>query len=65
MYALEQTVFQGTASCPQYRWKQFAVCGSRVPLEKIRNSQQHPEDWRIVFMPCRIEDMMMNLQKIA
>lgn len=44
MYALEQLVFQGTECCPQYRWKQLAICGSRVPLDKIRNGQQHPEN---------------------
>ena len=55
MYALEQLAFQGTECCPQYRWKQLAICGSRVPLDKIRNGQQHPENWRIVFMPCRIQ----------
>ena len=65
MYALEQLVFQGTECCPQYRWKQFAICGSRVPLDKIRNGQQHPGNWRVVFMPCQIKDVLKNLSKIA
>ncbi|MEH2939422.1 hypothetical protein [Lawsonibacter sp. JLR.KK007] len=65
MYALEQLAFQGTECCPQYRWKQLAICGSRVPLDKIRNGQQHPENWRIVFMPCQIKDVLKNLPKTA
>ncbi len=65
MYALEQLMFQGTGCCPQYSWTQFAVCGNHAPLEKIRNSQRHPERWRIVFMPCQIQDVLKYLPKIA
>lgn len=65
MYALEQLVFQGTECCPQYRWKQFAVCGSRIPLDKVRSGQRRPDDWRVVFLPCRTEDVMKNLRDIA
>ncbi len=65
MYALEQLMFRGTGCCPRYSWTQFAVCGNRALLKKIHNSQRHPERWRIVFMPCQIEDRMKNLQKIA
>lgn len=47
MFALEYLQFQGTEHCPQYRWKQFAVCGKRELLERIRSRQAHPENWRV------------------
>ena len=31
-----------------YRWKQYAVCEERGPLEQIKAAQKRPEDWRIV-----------------
>ena len=31
-----------------YRWKQYAVCEERGPLEQIKAVQKRPEDWRIV-----------------
>ncbi len=65
MYALERIVFQGTEHCPQYRWKQFALCGSRAPLEKVKAGQQSPGDWRIVFMPCPIQAVLKNFQQAA
>ncbi len=63
MYALERLVFQGTEHCPQYRWKQFALCGSRALLEKVRAGQQSPGYWGIVFMPCHILAFLKNLQQ--
>ena len=32
MHSLERLAFRGTERCSQYRWKQFSVCGRRVPL---------------------------------
>lgn len=37
--------------CQSYRWKQYAMCESREPLEKIRMSQENPSKWRIIKMP--------------
>lgn len=65
MHSLERLAFRGTERCSQYRWKRFAVCGRRVPLDRVRSSQRNPEDWRVVFMPCQMEDVMKNLQRIA
>ena len=31
-----------------YRWKQYAVCEERGPLERIMAAQKRPEDWRVV-----------------
>lgn len=31
-----------------YRWKQYAVCEERGPLEQIRAAQKRPKDWRII-----------------
>ncbi len=52
MFALEYLQFQGTEHCPQYRWKQFAVCGKRELLERIRSRQTHPENWRVTRLAC-------------
>ena len=54
MYALEYKIlyipreeltknrtFQGE------RWKQYAVCDVREPLERIMGAQERPENWRI------------------
>ena len=61
MYALEHLNFLGTAHC----WKQFAICSSRVPLDKVRAGQQHPNDWRVVLIPGSIHAAMKQLQKAA
>lgn len=61
MYALEHLKFQGTVCC----WKQFVICGSRVPLDKVRAGQQHPNDWRVVFVPNSIQAAVKQLQKAA
>lgn len=31
-----------------YRWKQYAMCAERGPLEEIIASAKNPKDWRIV-----------------
>lgn len=61
MYALEHLKIQGVEYC----WKQFAICGSRVPLDKVRAGQQHPNDWRVLFAPGSIHTAMRQLQKAA
>ena len=50
MYALERLVFQGTETCPMYRWKQYALCGNPGLLERVRSGQRRPEDWRVIPM---------------
>lgn len=61
MFALERLVFQGTEACPRYRWKQYALCGSRRPLERVRAGQRRPEDWRIVPLVCSV--VLHNVQE--
>ena len=51
MYVLERLTYQGENQCPKYRWRQYAVCGSRGLLDRVRTSQRHPENWRVVFSP--------------
>ncbi len=65
MYVLERLVFQGTDRCPQYRWKQFVVCDSRPILDKVRAGQKHPGDWRVVLLPCSLQEVMKNVPKAA
>lgn len=65
VYALEYLKFQGTECCPQYRWKQFAICGSRAPLDKVRVGQPRPADWRVVFLPGSAQAAIEQLRKTA
>lgn len=65
MYALEHRVFLGINRCPQYQWKQFAVCDSRPILDKVKANQKCPCDWRVVFMPCSLQEVMKNFSKAA
>lgn len=65
MYALEYLAFQGLNCCPQYQWKQYAVCDSRAPLDKVRAGQPRPDSWRVVYMPCSMQEVMKNYPKAA
>jgi len=35
-------------TCQSYRWKQFAMCEERQPLQDIIDKQPRPNEWRIV-----------------
>jgi hypothetical protein len=48
VYILERLEFQGTDQCPQYKWKQIVMCLTCAPLERLREKQRCPEDWRII-----------------
>ena len=50
MFVLERLVFQGLQTCPQYRWVQYALCGNRSLLERVRSAQRQPEDWRVTAL---------------
>lgn len=39
-------------TCQSYRWKQYAKCTEREPLEKILREQSRPDNWRIEEYPC-------------
>ena len=47
MFFLEASVFQGTEKCPQYKWKQIAMCGDLSLLKKVKASFRHLENYRI------------------
>ena len=34
-------------TCQSYRWKQYAMCEERKPLEDILATVNHPKNWRI------------------
>lgn len=50
MFVLERRVFQGTEVCPQYRWVQYALCGNRSLLERVRSAQRRSENWRVAAL---------------
>ena len=64
MYALEHLNFQGTERCPQYRWKQVAICDNRTPLDKVRAGQQRPADWRVKFMPGSTQTIIAQRKNV-
>lgn len=37
--------------CQSYRWKQYAMCEERKPLQDIIDSQSRPQEWRIEEYP--------------
>ena len=58
MYSLEykqlyivKTDLTKNKTCQSYRWKQYAICEEREPLEQIKNAQKRPEDWQIIKLP--------------
>lgn len=38
-----------------FRWKQYAICEEREPLERIRTERKRPENWRVVQMCGSLE----------
>ena len=38
-------------TCQSYRWKQYAMCDDREPLEQILAAQNDKEKWRIEEYP--------------
>lgn len=55
MYVLERLMDQGEQQCPKHRWRQYAVCGNRELLERVRVAQRRPGDWRVVFSPDALQ----------
>ena len=58
MYSLEykqldivKTELTKNRTFQSYRWKQYAICEEREPLEQIKNAQKRPWDWRIIKLP--------------
>lgn len=34
-------------TCQSYRWKQYAMCEAREPLEELARTKAHPDQWRV------------------
>lgn len=39
------------STCQTYRWKQYAMCEEREPLEAVLAKKERKEDWRIEEYP--------------
>ena len=50
MYALEHFSVRGTDCHPYRYWVQYAICGKREILEKVRQNQRQPEEWRVISL---------------
>ena len=47
MYVLERRVPRGAGKGRRYHWRQYAVCGRRTPLERVRLGLGAMKEWRI------------------
>lgn len=47
MYVLERRVPQGTGKGRRQYWEQYAVCGRRAPLERVRLGLGGTKEWRV------------------
>ena len=50
VYALERLISQNGSRKPMYFWKQYAICSNQELLEKVRQKQPHPEEWRVMVV---------------
>ena len=56
-YALERLVFGNGSQRPLYFWKQYARCANQELLERIRQKQPRPEEWRVTALTQESERM--------
>ena len=47
MYVLERRVPQGTGKGRRQHWEQYAVCGRRAPLDRVRLGLRDTKEWRV------------------
>ena len=47
MYVLERKVLRVTGKFPRRLWQQYAMCGRRDPLERVRLGLGDTNEWRI------------------
>lgn len=47
MYVLERRVPRGAGKGRRYHWRQYAVCGRRAPLERVRLGLGGTREWRV------------------
>lgn len=48
VYVLERLVSGNDSQKPLYFWKQYAHCANQRLLERVRQNQPHPEEWRVM-----------------
>ena len=51
MYVLEHRVPRGASKGRRQHWEQYAVCGRRAPLERVRLGLGATNEWRIRKIP--------------
>ena len=50
MYALEHFSAQATGGRQCRCWVLYAICGKHEILEKVRQNQRQPEEWRVISL---------------
>ena len=56
IYVREYLSSQNGNAQPFHQWMQYAVCGKHEILQKIRQSQRHPEEWRVTVLEKGIKE---------
>lgn len=65
MYALERRVFLRTGHCPRYCWQRYAMSANQPLLDKVRQGQPKPKEWRVVSVPCSLQSEVSNFAQSA
>ena len=64
VYCLDKCVRRKAGGSLRHVWTQYATCGSRALLERVRVGQPHPEHWRVTMANAAgggcSEEMMMK-----
>ena len=47
MYVLERRVPKEAGKCSRRHWEQYADCGRRAPLERVRLGLGGMKEWRV------------------
>ena len=61
MFALERIAFAPKGQRPRYHWRRVAVCGNPGLLQRVRQGQKRPSEWRVVPIPAM--DVSAELEK--
>lgn len=65
MYALERRVGEEFRGQLYPRWKRYAMCGTRRPLERVRVGQEKPEEWRVTKASVSLSQLCRRSTPVA
>jgi hypothetical protein len=65
MYVLEHRIIVKRNNRIRCCWKEYVLCERYSPLSKVLAGQPDFSDWRIVYRPCFLDDLMKKLSHTA